>query len=204
MMSLHAYIKRGSGAAAAFTAAAALAVPAARAAVPADAYPTPQAVAAHAEFLLQAPPPPEPGTVCVIDTGVTPLPDTQSQIVERIAIDGGTPDDVYHSPDDPLSGHGTFVAATIASQVDGYGSAGIWPHAKIISVRVFPRAGAGATAADYRVAIGECIRPERRVSVITLSLSAAEATDAELAKLEDRVGLARRRYNVHIVASAGN
>jgi hypothetical protein len=161
MMSLRANLRRGYGAATALWAVAALAVPtsAATAAVPADAYPTPQAAAAHAEFLLQAPPPPEPGTVCVIDTGVTPLPDTESQIVERIAIDGGTPDDVYHSPDDPLSGHGTFVAATIASQVDGYGSAGIWPHAKIISVRVFPRAGVGATPADYRAAIAECTKP---------------------------------------------
>ena len=202
-MSTRTHIKRGLGAATAFTAVAALVVPAAHAAVLTDAYPTPQAIAARAEFLAQAPAPPNPGTVCVIDTGVTPLPDTESQIVERIAIDGGDPGDVYHSPADPFSGHGTFVAATIASQVDGHGSAGIWPHAKIISIRVFSRAGVGATAADYRAAIAECVQPARQVDVITISLSAAQTTPAELVKLEDRITEAVEYRQINVVASTG-
>ena len=136
--------RRARTALAALAAAGALGAPAAsHAAVPSDAYPTPQAIAANAEFLLQAPPPPSGGTICIIDTGVTPLPDTASRITDRIAIDGGNPDDVYHDPADPFSGHGTFVAGTIASQVDGYGSAGIWPAAKIVSVRVFRQPGRG-------------------------------------------------------------
>jgi subtilisin family serine protease len=170
-----------------------------------DALPSPQAVAAHAEFLLDAPPPPPgAGTICMIDTGVTPLPDTASQIVERIAIDGGSPDDVYHVPGDPSSGHGTFVASTIASQVDGYGSAGIWPQAKIVSVRVFKRAGEGATAAAYRSGLSECLKPTRRVSTITISLSAADATAEDLARLRDRLVEAVDDRDVSVVASVGN
>ena len=128
-------------AAAALVAAAAGCTPA-QANVLSDAYPSPQAVAARAEFLAQAPEPAGgAASVCVIDTGVTPLPDMGSQITHRFAIDGGSPDDIEHDPSDPRSGHGSFVAGVIASQVDGQGAAGIWPRAKIVSVRVFNERG---------------------------------------------------------------
>ena len=109
-------IRRNTGALAALVAAGALAVPA-QAATLSDAYPSPQAIAANAEFLSQVPAPSGgAGVVCVIDTGVTPLPDTASQIVERLAIDGGTPDDIDHVPSDPRSGHGSFVTGVIAAR----------------------------------------------------------------------------------------
>ncbi len=175
-MPANARIRRGTGALAALMAAGAFGVPAA-AETPADAYPSPQAIAANAEFLARVPAPAGgAGTVCVIDTGVTPLPDTAGQIVERIAIDGGSPDDIYHRPGDPLSGHGSFVASTIASQVDGRGSAGIWPAAKIISVRVFSRPDAGATASEYQRAVNECTKPGRAVRVINISLGGGPAS----------------------------
>lgn len=197
-------IRRGTGALAALVAAGALAVPA-RAETLSDAYPSPQAVAANAEFLAHVPPPVGgAGTVCVIDTGVTPLPDTASQIVERIAIDGGTPDDIDHVPGDPRSGHGSFVAGTIASQIDGRGSAGIWPAAKIISVRAFSRRDAGATASDYRVGLYECTQPRRGVRVINISLGGNSASAYELSKLDDRIITAHTDFNINVVASAGN
>lgn len=204
-MRVNGSIRRGTGALAAFAAAGALAVPAAHADTLSDAYPTPQAIAAHAEFLAQVPAPPAgAGTVCVIDTGVSPLPDTAGQIVERLAIDGGDPGDIYHRADNPLSGHGSFVAGTIASQVDGQGSAGIWPAAKIISVRVFSRSDAGASAADYRSAIAECLHTDRNVKVITLSIAGASATFEELAVLENRVINAHDNLGMNVVAGAGN
>jgi subtilisin family serine protease len=197
-------IRRGSGALAALVAAGALAVPA-HGETLSDAYPSPQAVAANAEFLAQVPAPPGgAGVVCVIDTGVTPLPDTASQIVERIAIDGGTPDDIDHVPGNPLSGHGSFVVSTIASQIDGHGGAGIWPAAKIISVRVFSRPDAGATAGDYIAAISQCSRASRNVRVINVSLGDLDATSYELSKLEDRITNAHAVSGINVVASAGN
>ena len=196
--------RRARTALAALVAAGALGAPAtSHGAVPSDAYPTPQAIAANAEFLLQAPPPPSGGTICIIDTGVTPLPDTASRITDRIAIDGGNPDDVYHDPADPFSGHGTFVAGTIASQVDGYGSAGIWPGAKIVSVRVFRQRGEGASAADYRAGIAECSDPTLDVSVINISLGTSSTTESDLERLENRINEARRG-GINVVASAGN
>jgi hypothetical protein len=204
-MPVRALSRRGLRALAVLAAAGAAVAPDAGADVLPDAFPTRQAVAAHAEFLLQAPPPPDgAGTICMIDTGVTPLPDTASQIVERIAIDGGTPDDVYHQPEDPLSGHGSFVASTIASQVDGFGSAGIWPQAKIISVRVFRSAGVGATTVAYRNAMAECMKPYRNVRTITLSLSAADADAEARARVTDRIDEATRSRGISVVASVGN
>lgn len=197
-------VRRGAGALAALAAVGALAVPA-HADTLSDAYPSPQAIAANAEFLSQVPAPSGgAGTVCVIDTGVTPLPDTASQIVERIAIDGGTPDDIDHFPDDPRSGHGSFVASTIASQIDGRGSAGIWPAAKIISVRVFSRPDAGAIPSDYRAAVSECTRREIAVRVINISLGGTTASPYEISKLEDRINNARNVLSINVVASAGN
>jgi|GEM_PF-5464902 len=168
-----------------------------------DSAPTPQAVFAHAEFLANTPAPPTgAGAVCVIDTGVSPLPDLDSQVIERIAVDGGSPDDIDHIPGDPTSGHGTFVAATIASRRDGIGSVGIWPAARIVSVRVVQRPSADAMLADYRNAIFSCMRvPE--VRVITISLSTPTTTDNDLARLNDRVTEARQ-LGINVVASAGN
>lgn len=194
-----------SAAMAALAGAMALAAPPARADLPSDAYPSPQAKFAHAEFLLNTPAPPTgAGTVCIIDTGVTPLPDMGNQIVERIALDGGNPDDIYHVDGRPLSGHGSFVAGAIASQVDGIGSAGIWPAAKIISVRVFHQANQAATPGGYRVAIAECERPIRHVKVITISLQAAETSVEDLDALADRIVTAHDSYNIDVVAAAGN
>jgi subtilisin family serine protease len=198
-------LKRGGiGALAALAAAGAFAVPA-RAAVQPDNLPSPQAVLAHAEFLAHAPAPTSgAGTVCVIDTGVTPLPDLTDQVTERLSVVGGAVEDIYHHADDPFSGHGTFVAGTIASRVDGVGSAGIWPAAKIISVRVFRTPTGGATSADYRSAINECTQPLRHVSVITLSLGASFADADDVARLENKIINAHDYFNINVVASTGN
>lgn len=197
--------RRGvTGALAAFVAAGALAGPA-RAQVLPDHFPSPQAKLANAEFLAQAPAPATgAGTVCVIDTGVTPLADLDSQLVERISVVGGNGDDIKHTAANPYSGHGTFVASTIASRVDGVGSAGIWPAAKIISVRAFRTLEGKATSADYRTAINECVRPPRNPTVITLSLGSSYASADDLARLENKIIDARQYNNINVVASTGN
>jgi hypothetical protein len=193
-----------TGALAAFVAAGALAGPA-RAQVLPDTFPSPQAKLANAEFLAQAPAPATgAGTVCVIDTGVTPLADLDSQVIERVSVVGGDGDDIKHSSKNPYSGHGTFVASTIASRVDGVGSAGIWPAAKIISVRAFRTLEGKATSADYRTAINECVRPPRSPSVITLSLGSSYASADDLARLENKIIDARQYNNINVVASTGN
>lgn len=189
-------------ASAAFVAAGALCVPA-HASTFSDAYPTPQAIAAHAEFLAQAPEPPTAGTICVIDTGVDPLPDLGDRVIARLAIDGGDPGDVRHDPADPSSGHGSFVAGTIASQVDGQGSAGIWPRAKIVSIRVEMEGRFGVAATDYLAAIAACRDPQYNVAVINISLAGPVASEFELSRLHNQI-VSARNEGIHVVASAGN
>jgi mannitol-1-phosphate/altronate dehydrogenase len=55
---------------------------------------TAQAVAAHGEFLTQAPVPPIQGVLCLVDSGVDVNPDTEPILVGRESIHGGTTDDV--------------------------------------------------------------------------------------------------------------
>ena len=162
--------------------------------------PTPQAVDAHAEFLAYAPPPPVPAKVCVVDTGVDLTTDAAPAVVERHSVFGGTTDDVGGSG---LAKHGTLVAGVIASQLDGRDSVGIWPQARIVSVRVFAGSGGGTTVAAVVTALDKC--RERGAKVVNLSLSGLDqATEAELTWLENRIVALRAARSVNVVAGAGN
>jgi hypothetical protein len=171
---------------------------------------TPQAVAAHAEFLATLPPPPGgAGAVCVIDSGVDTTTDLGPALTRRTAYDGGTPDDTGARGDDgtPLPKHGTYVAGVIASQIDGIGTNGIWPAAKVLSRRVFGGPSSATTAADYVTAIDWCLADLVRdnVKVINLSLSGLNATLSDRQRLDDKITQVRLApYNVNVVAAAGN
>ncbi|MDA0179640.1 S8/S53 family peptidase [Solirubrobacter phytolaccae] len=128
----------------------------------------------------------------MIDTGVTPMPGLDTQLVERISVVGDDVDDVMHTPANPFSGHGTFVAKMITE---------LWPAAKIISVRAFKTATNGALAADYQSAVSECIQPPRRTNVITLALGTSQG---DLARLENKIVNAHEYFGVNVIAAAGN
>jgi subtilisin len=115
-------------------------------------------------------------------------------------VDGGTLDDVGGGG---LDKHGTYVAGTIASQRDGRGSVGIWPQAKVVSVRVFdPETGTTSVAA-YLHGLERCVLSGAKV--VNLSLSGLDsATSVELSELEDRIGDLRANWDFSIVAAAGN
>lgn len=163
-----------------------------------DATPTWWHEAAGLTPLLTAPPPPNPATICVIDTGVTPTPDLD--ITARWAYDGGTPDDVRATPESP--GHGTLVAHFAAAAVNGWGGAGAFPHARISSVRVFPREG-GASWQDYIRAITRCLKLDANTKVIVISIGGQEIDEGEADELEHWIVRARDR-GVNVVVSAGN
>jgi subtilisin family serine protease len=181
-------------------AAACLGLPAtARADEPAT--PTPMAQAIHAEFLLDAPPPPGPVAVCVIDSGVTVNPDTQGALLDRSALDGGTPDDVGDAPG--YLPHGTMVSSVIAAPKNGWGTVGIWPQAKIVSVRVFQTPDAhDANAMPYSQAVYACLsHPE--VKVINISIAGPAGSQDEFNLLTQRLAWAMSR-GVSVVVAAGN
>ncbi|HEV3000580.1 MAG TPA: S8/S53 family peptidase [Solirubrobacteraceae bacterium] len=164
-----------------------------------DATPTWWHEAAGLTPLLTAPPPPNPATICVIDTGVTPTPDLD--ITARWAYDGGTPDDVRATPDSP--GHGTLVAHFAAAAVNGWGGAGAFPHARISSVRVFPREG-GASWREYIAAISRCLKLDANTKVIVISIGGQDIEPGQADELEAHIDQARNLYGVNVVAAAGN
>ncbi len=149
--------------------------------------------------LLTAPPPPNPATICVIDTGVTPTPDLD--ITARWAYDGGTPDDVHAGDGSP--GHGTVVAHFAAGAVNGWGGAGAFPHARISSVRVFPAEG-GASWREYIAAISRCLKLDANTKVIVISIGGQEIDPGEADELEHWIIRARDRHDANVVVAAGN
>ena len=171
---------------------------------------TPQATAANATFLSSLPAPPGGAAgVCVIDSGVDTDTDLGPALAGRTALLGGVPGD----PSDQgatldtgvtLPKHGTYVAGVIASQVDGVGTSGIWPAAKVYSSRVFA-GGANASAADYMRALNWCASAPA-VKVINLSLAGlASASISERANLNDKITEVRGApFNLNVVAAAGN
>ena len=163
--------------------------------------PTPQAVDAHAEFLAYAPPPPVPAKVCVVDTGVDLSTDAAPAVVERHSVFGGTTDDVGGSG---LAKHGTLVAGVIASQLDGRDSVGIWPQARIVSVRVFAGSGGGTTVAAVIAALEKC--RERGAKVVNLSLSGLDTRDRMTSWTSSRTASSalRSARDINVVAGAGN
>ena len=167
-----------------------------------DATPTAWHQLARAESLLSAPEPPNPVAVCIVDSGVNLTPDLAPVVIERLAYDGGDPGDTY--PQEGIDdGHGTYVATFLAGQVNGWGGAGLWPRAKIVSVRVFPPGGKRATASAYLEGLSACVR-NPLVKVINLSLGGVNASPTELAEMQDRISDYRRSDSYNIVAAAGN
>src|SRR3954454_13630341 len=103
---------------------------------------TSQAVAAHAEWLPYAPPPPNgAAAVCLVDTGVDLNPDTASNVIARIALDGGDPSDLSDSK------HGTEMAMVMGAPINGWGMVGAWPQVRIVSVRLATAAARGHSLA---------------------------------------------------------
>lgn len=76
--------------------------------------------------------------ICLLDTGVDITPDTPADnpdgpIVARLALDGGT--GVAQGTTWEHQ-HGTQMASIIAAPRNGYGTVGVFPQARIVSIRV--------------------------------------------------------------------
>jgi subtilisin family serine protease len=163
-----------------------------------DSQPTQWQIDANAEVLQHAPEPPVKPVICVIDFGVTPTPDLD--IVHRQALDGGTLDDVTATPGN--FGHGTTVAHMAAGKVNGWGASGVFPHARIASVRIFSKPGERVPWQGYINALQRCLSIEPRPAVALLSIGGSLASENEAADLANQIRIARRYMSV--VAAAGN
>lgn len=159
--------------------------------------PSPAAQIAHAEFLpYMDPPPGEPATVCLVDTGVDLNPDTASNVVEREALDGGDPGDVWDRK------HGTEMAMAMGAPINGWGTVGAWPLVRIVSVRAIAPGATSFPFNAYAKGISACLK-RPAVRVINLSFSGPRPSADEIAHL-DTYALQARMRDVVIVAGAGN
>jgi hypothetical protein len=164
---------------------------------------TPQAIDANAQFLSYAPAiAGRPDMkVCVVDTGVDLTTDAAPAVVDRQTVFPNGP--VGDGGGGGLPKHGTYVAGVIASQANDRDSVGIWPWAKIVSVRVFEDKDSGTTAANYILALERCRLAGAKV--VNLSLSGLDtASVTELSFLENKIADLRSVLGMDIVAGAGN
>ena len=147
------------------------------------------------------PPPPQPAGLCLVDTGVNVNPDTESAVVERIAIDGGSGNDA--SPEE----HGTVLAMMAAAPRNGWGMVGTAPTAtRIISVRILEPGQTTFPFAYYTDGISTCLQRAREynMKVINLSLGNNETPSSQdYEALSDAIERANN-YGVAVVAAAGN
>src|SRR3954454_7292678 len=113
---------------------------------------TSQAVAAHAEWLPYAPPPPNgAAAVCLVDTGVDLNPDTASNVIARIALDGGDPSDLSDSK------HGTQMAMVMGAPINDWGMVGAWPGVRIVSLRANQPGADSFSFLGYRNGLAKCL-----------------------------------------------
>ncbi len=133
------------------------------------AYPPSQTIADRGTWLPFAPAPAQPAGICLIDSGVNLNPDTQSQVIDREALDGGSPNDVS-----PVE-HGTLMAMEMAAPFNGWGMVGAAPTAvRIVSIRAESTTDS-LTVGAYKQAIVACQdlaarHPEFNLKVINLYL----------------------------------
>jgi hypothetical protein len=165
-------------------------------------FPSQQRVTDRGAFLMAANPPVQPAGLCIIDSGVTLNPDLQSVVVDREALEGGSPEDV--APDL----HGTRMAMEAVSIADNnWGMVGAAPGAvRIVSIRATNTADALSFDA-YKQAMLLCELRASTYDIKVISLSVGfqgTPTPEQLAELQDAVQNARSRYGIDVVAAAGN
>ena len=162
---------------------------------------TAQALADNGEFLPYAPAPAQPAGLCLVDTGVNPNPDTEGVVAERMAIDGGSGEDVSATT------HGTVLAMMAAAPVNGWGMVGAAPRSlRIVSVRVLEADKASFTFSDYAAGITACLRVRDHDDLRVINLSLGSAQSPSSADHEDLANAIERatNYGVAVVAAAGN
>jgi Subtilase family len=167
----------------------------------AEVTPTVQAVADNGAFLAHVPPPSQRAGMCLVDTGVSVNPDTESTVVYRGAIDGGTGDDV--SPDQ----HGTIMAMMAAAPANGWGMVGTASNAvQIVSIRILEPEQISFPFDAYASGITDCLQLSDRYGIrtINLSLGSSEIPSTESYEAVANAIERANAYGIAVVAAAGN
>jgi hypothetical protein len=174
---------------------------------------TVEAAAANMLFDEYAPPPPTPGIICLVDSGVDANPDTTPILAGSYALSPNTnTSDELAALNPPLpgghpDGHGTYLAMLAAAPANGWGMVGLAPS----SVRIYnlKALAAGQTTfafSEYAVAIYRCeaLSNSMPITVVNLSLgSSTQPSSSELETLENYVQSANA-HGLSVIAAAGN
>lgn len=159
---------------------------------------TAQAKAARADFLLRAVAPGPAATICLVDTGVNVNPDTTA-VVDRLKVTGEATD---QSP----TKHGTQMAMFIGAAANGYGMVGIWPAARIVSVRANVPDQDVFTPAGYINGVKLCndVALLYGIKIIALPFSSELALSSSEAQALTEEVEGARQTGISVVGAAGN
>ena len=129
-------------------------------------------------------------TVAVLDTGVTPHPDLEGNLLTGLSF---VPGETWQDG----NGHGTHVAGTIAARENGSGVVGVAPSASIKPMKVLSNSGEGQYSWLMQ-ALYQLGKNYTWIDVANMSLGGPSAPDA----LEDYCKYASS--HCLLVAAAGN
>jgi hypothetical protein len=153
--------------------------------------------------------PPTRAAVCFVDSGLAVTPDTPADdpngpVVKRLAVDGGPGEPQGTAPEQL---HGTRMAASAIAPANGWGTVGIWPAGRVVSVRAMVAGETEFRADAWRRGVDECLQEHSgntMLAAINFSLgSEREITGDEAARLADRIAAAHSR-EISVLGSAGN
>jgi hypothetical protein len=154
--------------------------------------------------------PPSRPAVCIVDSGVAITPDTPADnpsgpIIARLSTDFG-PGEPQGT--DPAQLHGTHMAmAAIAPQND-WGTIGIWPQGRLISVRAMTNGETTFSPESYERGISLCTKQDQYGPIAVIALAFACESPCSIdttlqTQLEERINRAQAR-GISVVAAAGN
>lgn len=172
--------------------------------------PTPQAVAYGYDWVehlradeLAA----DRSVICIVDTGVAITPDTPADdpagpIVLRTTVSKAQGDPAPLPGDD----HGTYMAIAAVGARNGWGTVGVHPQGRLVSVRATVDETGRMAPGDFRRAITRCqaAASTARLAAVSLSLSStAQPTPDERKLFEEQVA-ASASDGTAVFAAAGN
>ncbi len=148
--------------------------------------------------------------ICLLDTGVAITPDTPEDnplgpIVARLALDGGTglpQGDAFEHR------HGTDMASVIAAPRNGVGTVGVFPQARIVSVRVTAGAETYITPRAIGLGVHACTRwavlqQEVRIAAVVMAESFYDQRELDVSSWETATAWAQAAGAL-FVAAVGN
>lgn len=147
--------------------------------------------------------------ICLLDTGVNITPDTPADnpygpIVARLALDGGS-GTAQGSTAQHL--HGTQMATVIGAPRNGVGTIGVYPQARIVSIRVTAGNEVYMTPGAVQAGAAKCaswaIRDGARVAAVAVAESNYSARAGDLEYWQQAAASAGRAQATFI-AAAGN